>query len=103
MMVFFQLVVGCETTVHRNDCVQTVKLMGDACGVHSSVWPDDFLGKVVVGFWVRDLLEAHAYGNQLVPGAEDFGLKEVGGVVGSEGLVDFELGNLRGNFDVVSM
>lgn len=36
-------------------------------------------------------------GHEFVPGAEDFGLEEFRGVVGGEGLVDFEGGDLCGD------
>jgi hypothetical protein len=32
-------------------------------------------------------------GEKLVPGTQDFGLEEIGGVIGGEGLVDLEGGD----------
>ena len=39
---------------------------------------------------VLHVLKPHADGDQLVPGAEDFGPEEFGCVIGGKGLVDFE-------------
>lgn len=51
----------------------------------------------MVVFWVLNVLEAHADGDEFVPGGEGFGLEEVGGVVGGEGLVDGEGGDFCGD------
>jgi hypothetical protein len=46
-----------------------------------------------------DVLEAHADGDQVVPGLEGLGLEEVGGVVWREGLVDLECRDFGRDWD----
>lgn len=49
--------------------------------------------------WVGDVLEAHALGHQVVPGAHRVWVgEELGGVVWGEGLIDVELGDLGRNY-----
>ena len=49
-----------------------------------------------------DVLEAHADGDQLVPGGEGLRFEEVGSVVRCKGLVDLECCDFRGNWMVLA-
>lgn len=60
VVVFFELVAGCEARVYGGYGVQAVQLMCHAGGEDGGVGPDDGGGEVVVVLGVRDGLETHA-------------------------------------------
>ena len=95
VMVFLELVVGLHAAIYGRHGVQAVQLVRHRGGEDGGVGPDDGCREVGVVLGVGDGLEAHAHGDELVPGAQSFRLEEVGGVVGGEGLVDGEFGDLR--------
>lgn len=91
MVVFWQIDVGFQAGVDFDNSVQAVQLVRHAGGEDGFVLiPDDGGRQIVIELGALDVLEAHAYRNQFVPGGESFGLEEVGCVVGRERLVDLE-------------
>jgi hypothetical protein len=92
--------VALQPRVDLDDGVQAVQLVRHAGGEDGLVLvPHNGRRQVVVLLRSLDVLEAHADGDQVVPGLEGLGLEEVGGVVWREGLVDLECRDFGRDWD----
>ena len=92
--------VALQPGVDLDDGVQAVQLVRHAGGEDGLVLvPHDGRRQVVILLRSLDVLEAHADGDQVVPGLEGLGLEEVGGVVWRKGLVDLECRDFGRDWD----
>ena len=98
VVILRQLNIALETRVNFDNSIQAVQLVRHGGSEDRLVLvPDDGCGQVVIQLWSLDVLEAHTDRDQLIPGGKRFGLEEVGGVVGREGLVDCECCDFGGD------